>query len=86
MRRDAGKCRHIPVWWSYLVEELLSGGGSETVEFKRSLGELRGFLETVVAFANRNGGTILIGVDDDGTVVGVNIGKGIIESLVNDIH
>lgn len=56
------------------------------MEFKRSLGELRGFLETVVAFANRNGGTILIGVDDDGTVVGVNIGKGIIESLVNDIH
>jgi len=70
----------------YLVMDILSKGESETIEFKRGLGERRAILETVVAFANMNGGTILIGVDDDGTVVGVNIGKGTIESLVNDIR
>ncbi|MEX0567817.1 MAG: RNA-binding domain-containing protein [Candidatus Njordarchaeota archaeon] len=68
-----------------MIEEWLSRGESETVEFKRSLGEKKEILETVVAFANKNGGTILVGVDDDGTAVGVHIGKGTIESLVNDI-
>jgi len=69
-----------------MIEELLSAGESETVEFKKSLGERREILETIVAFANRNGGTILIGVDDSGKVLGVSIGKSTIESLVNDIR
>jgi len=70
----------------HLIEELILRGESETVEFKKSLGERREIMETIVAFANRRGGTILIGVDDDGSVIGVNIGKGTIESLVNDIR
>lgn len=43
---------------------------SETLEFKREYSET--IRNTVIAFANCNGGTILVGVDDDGVVVGLD--------------
>ena len=43
---------------------------SEHLEFKREYSET--IRNTVVAFANGNGGTILVGVDDDGTTVGLD--------------
>jgi len=61
-------------------------GESETLEFKRSLGELREIVETVGAFANAHGGTLLIGVDRDGQVVGVQLGRGSLESLANAVQ
>lgn len=42
---------------------------SQTLEFKETVSNT--FLKTVSAFANYNGGTILFGVRDDGTPVGV---------------
>ncbi|MBQ9345142.1 MAG: putative DNA binding domain-containing protein [Kiritimatiellae bacterium] len=42
---------------------------SEHLEFKREYSET--IRNTVVAFANGTGGTILVGVDDDGTTVGL---------------
>jgi ATP-dependent DNA helicase RecG len=41
----------------------------EHTEFKRQITEE--IKKEVVAFANSNGGTLYIGIDDDGTVVGV---------------
>ena len=55
------------------LDRLLRAGESETVEFKESLD--REALETVAAFANTSGGTLLIGVRDDGTVRGITLGK-----------
>lgn len=43
----------------------------KTLEFKRDLSSPTKPLRTVVAFANSAGGRLVIGVDDDGTVVGV---------------
>jgi len=48
-----------------------------TLEFKSKLDEgvskeKDGFLRTVVAFANTKGGIILLGVDNDGQVVGLD--------------
>ena len=43
---------------------------SERVEFKREF--TRGISKTIVAFANGTGGAIYIGIDDFGTVVGVD--------------
>ena len=50
--------------------QLIEAGESLTVEFKRQLDSKR-LVEAVACMANGEGGTILIGVDDDGSVVGV---------------
>ncbi len=42
----------------------------ETVEFKREMNS--GAVKTVIAFANTDGGTLYIGVDDEGVPVGVD--------------
>jgi len=42
-------------------------------------------LKRVIAFANTAGGIILIGVDDDGTIVGVDDPAHIQEQLTNTI-
>jgi len=68
------------------TSQLIRSGESEAVEFKQSTGELREILETVGAFANTHGGTILVGVTNAGDVVGVTIGKDTLESLANAIH
>lgn len=43
---------------------------SQTVELKREVGP--SLCREIVAFANAEGGTVYVGVDDDGTVVGVD--------------
>jgi len=43
---------------------------SQTVEFKESWRDE--FLKTVCAFANTDGGTLYIGINDQGEVVGVD--------------
>lgn len=64
------------------LEELIGEGESEELEFKSSLrwdmelGAVNKKLEdvvlkTIAAFANRNGGTLLIGVADDGSILGL---------------
>lgn len=50
------------------IRKLLQAGESETVEFKRSW--TNDCLKTLAAFANTDGGTLLVGVDDVGRVVG----------------
>jgi ATP-dependent DNA helicase RecG len=57
----------------------------QTVERKESLGVGREIAETCAAFASAQGGRIYIGVRDNGMVVGVQIGKGTLEGLANDI-
>ncbi|MDU0290162.1 ATP-binding protein [Saccharothrix longispora] len=51
--------------------ELVEGGESGTVEFKLDLGRVEGLARTSAAFANTDGGTILFGVDDDGSLRGL---------------
>ena len=55
------------------ILNLVNRGESETVEFKTSFD--RETVETLVAFANTRGGTVLIGVADDGSVRGATLGK-----------
>lgn len=51
------------------VEGLIAGGETLSVELKRDLNDTE-LVETVVCLANGGGGTLIIGVDDDGTVRG----------------
>ena len=58
------------------VKELLSKGEGLELEFKACTDKLSGSVyETVCAFLNRQGGTILLGVQDHGDVQGVNPGR-----------
>lgn len=58
------------------VKKLTSLPESQTLEFKRNTSSLDSILRSVVSFANTNGGIILIGVEDDGSIIGIeNSGK-----------
>lgn len=60
---------------------LLNAGESEHVEFKTSLADSKRIVETVAAMATLGGGMILIGVRDDATVIGADLGQGALEQL-----
>lgn len=52
--------------------KLLQSGESTTVEYKEAKSGMPSSLfDTVASFLNRDGGTILLGVADDGTVTGI---------------
>ena len=53
------------------VRRYVANGEGQYVEFKLRVPEPSRFAKEVVAFANSNGGRVFIGVDDDGTIVGV---------------
>ena len=53
------------------IAELLASPEGKTLEFKRDLSALKQIVKTVVSFANTAGGTIIIGREDNGKVVGV---------------
>lgn len=71
---------------TYQIEYLASRGESQNLEYKREIGkDKKEFLESVVAFANSNGGTILVGVSDHGDIVGCgNTSKEQIEQSIRD--
>lgn len=53
------------------IKQMLGLSESKTLEFKRDLTSTEPILKTLVAFANTAGGTLIIGRDDNGTIVGV---------------
>lgn len=53
------------------IAELLARPESKTLDFKRDLSSKKGVLKDLVSFANTSGGTLVIGVDDDKTVPGL---------------
>ena len=55
------------------------------MEFKESLRLKEEISQAVSAFSNANGGSILIGVSNDGKVIGVDIGRNTVEELANYI-
>lgn len=54
------------------IREIASLPEGKTVEYKRDLSSLKPILKTLIAFANTAGGTLLIGKDDNGTIVGID--------------
>src|SRR5271154_6989650 len=53
------------------LRKLISRGEGLQLEFKRKAAYPDKIAREVIAFANTNGGTLLIGVDDDGSIPGV---------------
>ena len=56
----------------------------EKLEFKRQVSDT--IVKEVVAFANTNGGTIIIGYDDDGKILGLDNPKQELDKLNNKLH
>ena len=55
------------------IEKLINKGESDQIEFKKTTAQLRAAFETICAFLNSFGGTVFIGVTDDGKAVGQEI-------------
>ena len=55
------------------VQNIIDQGEGLRIEFKEATDSVpRSFYETVVSFSNTDGGTILLGVDDNKDVKGIN--------------
>jgi hypothetical protein len=52
---------------------LIAGGETQELEFKQEVGNGFTIIQSVVAFANTGGGTILVGVDDNAKIVGTDV-------------
>ena len=55
------------------LSTLTAAGESQTLAFKASFD--KACIATLVAFANAQGGTVLVGVSDAGVVLGITVGK-----------
>lgn len=65
------------------LQELVGRGESETLEFKEKFDDRT--LESAAAFANTRGGIVLIGISDNGTVKGIQLGKESQKNWANQI-
>ncbi len=53
------------------IKNLISQGEHQQLDFKFSINDARKIARTLVAFANTDGGKLLIGVKDNGSIAGV---------------
>ncbi len=60
---------------------MISDGETEQTEFKPSLSQKDRIMESVSAFSNTHGGTLLIGVSDRGDITGLDVGRSTLEDL-----
>jgi ATP-dependent DNA helicase RecG len=65
------------------IQHIISQGESETVEFKRNFNNET--IVTLAAFANTNGGSVYIGVDDKREITGVTVSGESVQNWVNEI-
>lgn len=63
--------------------EIIAGGEDSYTEFKRDVSQRSDFAGELVAFANTNGGQIIVGVADDGSILGVTNPQQTEEAIVN---
>ena len=57
--------------WPEILQRIEAGESGET-EFKRGLGDVSAIGRAVCAFANTDGGVIILGVTDSQSIIGVN--------------
>lgn len=55
------------------VELMIKQGESQCLEFKKSTANLKDIFQTICAFLNGDGGSVLIGITDDGGLVGQEV-------------
>lgn len=65
------------------ITAAIASGESATTEFKRQLENAESVAGELVAFANADGGTLYVGVDDNGAIVGLPDSNGDFQRLAN---
>ena len=70
----------------YELRELIASGESSTLEFKRKFTTVDKIAREIIALANTTGGYLLIGVDDNGKIVGVESEKEQVDQLQVALH
>lgn len=65
---------------------LCAKGEKKSVEYKSSTAHLRAAFETICAFLNSKGGTVLIGVRDDGRILGQDISDNTRREIAREIR
>jgi len=68
------------------LDEIARGGESQTVEFKKTTGQLDEGLRTACAMLNGKGGFVLFGVTDSGVVRGQDVATKTLEDLHNALR
>ena len=67
------------------VKQVVASGESERVEFKSVPSKLDGIGQTICAFLNTRGGTLIVGVDDRGQITGVKSAVQEAEKIQRDL-
>jgi len=65
------------------LKKLIARGEGRTLEFKASFSNEA--VETIAAFSNTNGGTVLLGVADNGQLTGLNLTPEKLQQWVNEV-
>ena len=53
------------------IQKLIKQGEHQTLEFKFRIDDSRKIARTLSAFSNTQGGTILVGIKDNGAIAGI---------------
>lgn len=65
------------------IHKLIASGESATLEFKQNFNDE--VIESIVAFANSTGGSVLIGVSNTGKITGTTTGNETLQNWANEI-
>ncbi|MGE0088997.1 MAG: helix-turn-helix domain-containing protein [Bacteroidales bacterium] len=57
---------------SHHIQKLIRLGENQQLDFKHSISDSKKIARSLVAFANTDGGTLLVGVKDNGAIAGVH--------------
>lgn len=67
------------------LRQLVAGGESESLEFKKSTGDLKGGMESLCGFLNGRGGAVLFGVSASGAIRGQTVSDNTLQDIANEI-
>ncbi len=65
------------------LRALIELGETDTIEFKRKFSGFEKIAKEMIALANTRGGYLIVGIDDDGTIVGVDSEKSEIDLITS---
>lgn len=65
------------------IRNMIAAGEGQTLEFKRDISQRSDTAGELIAFANTSGGHLLVGVTDDGQIVGVSDPDAVMNTLAN---